>query len=140
MHAVCDVPDRNRVLDSSRIEAGPHGARNLAMQRRHRIGAPRKLQPYYRHAELFVVIAGILASQGHQAFVRDAERFPQRPQVFFDQIRMKAVMAGRHRCMGREDHLAGDRGNGLIEADAFIRPCASESASSTAKPLWPSFM
>ena len=54
VNAVGDVADRHLFLGSSREERRPHGARDLAVQRRHRVGAARQLQREHRHAEAFV--------------------------------------------------------------------------------------
>ena len=107
MHAVGDVADRNLVFELAGIEPGPHGARNFTVQGRNGVGAPRKFQAQHRHAELFVMIVRLLAAQRHQRSCEMPERLAQGPKVFFDQTRMKAVMAGGNRRMGGENHFAG---------------------------------
>ena len=53
-------------------------------------------------------VVWILAPQRHQPLVRKTQRIPQRSQMFLDQIRVEAVMAGGHRRVGGEDHFAGN--------------------------------
>ena len=66
MHAVGDMADRNGVFGLAGIQAGPHVARYFAVQGRDSIGAARDLQSEHRHAEIFVMIAGIFAAELHQ--------------------------------------------------------------------------
>src|SRR5581483_188324 len=73
MHAIRDVPDGNRIFRTARIQAGPHGARHLAVQSGNRVGAARELEPKDRHAEFFVWIARILPAQCHEMIVRESE-------------------------------------------------------------------
>src|SRR6202451_1128410 len=40
--------------------------------------------------------------------------------MFFDQIGIKAIVAGGHRSMSSEDHLARNGRHGGVEANAFI--------------------
>ena len=88
VHAVGDVADRHRVFRFAGRQPCPHGARNFAVQRRNRIGAPRHLQPQHGHAEPFVAV-GILASERHELFFREPERLAQKfPDV---------PRSGRHR-------------------------------------------
>ena len=85
MHAVGDMPDGNFVFGTTGIEAGPHGAGNFPVQGGYGIGPPRKLQPQHRHAELLVVIAGMLPSERHEALVGKTENLAQRPQMLLHQ-------------------------------------------------------
>ncbi len=90
VHAVGDVPDGNFVFGLAGIEAGPHGARHFAVQRGNGIGAAREFQAQHGHAEIFVRVAGILASQRHQPLVGEPKRLAQRPQMLFHQVRRQS--------------------------------------------------
>ena len=72
VHAVGDVPDGNFVLGLAGIEAGPHMPGNFSMQSGDSVGAARESQTQDGHAEVFVVVSGILPSQLHQLFLGDA--------------------------------------------------------------------
>ena len=106
VHAIGDVADGHRVFRPFGIEATPHGARNLAVQRADRVHAPRQLQAQHRHAEGLAVVRGMLAAEAHQVLVRDAQLLAQRAQVLFDQVGAEAVVAGGHRRVRGKDHLA----------------------------------
>ena len=58
----------------------------FAVKRRNGIRAPRELQAKHGHAELLVMVAGILASELHQLLVRDPETVADRAEMFFNQI------------------------------------------------------
>ena len=62
MDAVGDVADGHCVLWSAGIEALPHGARDLAVERGDGVGAARELQAEHGHAELLAVVVGIFAA------------------------------------------------------------------------------
>ena len=47
------------------------------------------------------------------------KRFAQRAEMFLDQRRREAIVAGRHGRVGRENHLRGHAADGLPRADAF---------------------
>ena len=85
VHAVGDMADGHLFLRLARIQAGPHGAGNFAVQRGNRVGAARKLQPQHGHAEILVRIARIFAAQRHQPVMRQAQSLAQRPQMLLDQ-------------------------------------------------------
>ncbi len=108
VHAVGDVTDRHVVLAHPRVQRRPHRARNVTVQRRDRIGATAALEGEHRHAELFVAIAGVHASQPHERVPRHAERVAKRAEMFLDQVRMKAIVACRHRRVCREHDLRGN--------------------------------
>ena len=126
MHAVGDVPDRNFVFGTTGIEAGPHGAGNFPVQGGHGIGPPREFQPQHRHAELLVVIAGILPSERHEAVVGKTENIAQRPQMLLHQAGSKAVMAGGHRSVGGKTNFARHAGHRLVKAQALLLHTAAD--------------
>ena len=90
------------------------------MQSGNGIGAPRQLQPQDRHAEFFVLVAGILASERHQFVVRQPQEFSERPQVLFDEVRAEAIVARRHRRVRGEHHFARNAVHRFVETQAFI--------------------
>jgi len=106
VYAVGDVADRDGVFRTARIKPRPHGPRNFPMQRRDRVRAPRHAQTEHRHAEFFMLVAGVLAAERHQRVVREAHLFAQRPEVLFNQAPMKAVVPRRHWRVRREHHFA----------------------------------
>ncbi len=120
VYAVGDMPDGNFVLGLAGIEAGPHGARNLAVQRGDRVGAPRQFQAEHGHAEILIAVAGIFPTQFHQAVCGNTQGFAQRSQMFFHQFGVEAIMAGGHWSVSGKDHFAGNPGHGLIKADSLI--------------------
>ena len=86
--AVGDVTDGNGIFGLTGIEAGPHIARYFAVQGRDGVGATRNLKPEHGHAEIFMIVAGIFATELHQlsnvialvvrAMARDALRSDRR--------------------------------------------------------------
>ena len=128
VHAVGDVADGNCVFRLARDRAPSTWRAKL------RRAAPK---PHWRAAtvfrpstvmqKVFVLVVRILASQRHQAFVRKAQRFAQRPQMLFDQIRIEAVVTGRHGRVRGEDHFARNARHGLIERQCLLPPCGCES-------------
>jgi hypothetical protein len=90
------------------------------VERRHRIGAPRQLQPQHGHAELFVRVGRVLAPHRHQIVEREAELIAQRPEVLLDEAFVETVVAGGDRRVRGEHHLARHARHGLVEPDAFL--------------------
>ena len=126
MHAVGDVADGNFVFRLAGIKAGPHGARNFAVQRGDGVGAPRKLQAQHRHAEFFVVIAGILAAQPHEllrAKCPSASR--SGPRCSSIRSGIEAVVTGGHGRVRGEDDFARNARHGLVEAEPFVLHAAA---------------
>ena len=119
--AVGDVADGHLLLGSSREERRPHGARDLAVQRRHRVGAARQLQREDRHAEPFVRIGRVDASERQQLVRAHAHGGAQRAEVLVDQRRREAIVARRHRRVRREHDLRRDSAQRFGGADAFGR-------------------
>ena len=76
--AIGDVADRQRALKLPAIESPPHGAGDVAMQRRDGVGMPRELQPDHRHAEILVLVSGVFAPQSHQPVVVNTQLLAQR--------------------------------------------------------------
>src|SRR5207253_10510983 len=59
--------------------------------------------------------------------VADAELIAQRTQMFFNQAAMKAVMTSRDGRVCREDGLAGNLAQGIIESHAVVvHPLAND--------------
>src|SRR5664279_3607625 len=71
--AVRNVSDGNSIFLLPGKKAGPHGARNLAMQRRNSVGAARKLETKHGHAEALITV-GVLATESHKSLFRKSER------------------------------------------------------------------
>ena len=118
--AIRDVPDGHCIFGLAGIQALPHGARHLAMQRRNCIGAPRKLQPQHSHAELFPIVGGIFAAEAHKVLLRDAQLIAQRSQVLLDEVGIEPVVAGGHRRMRGKDYFAGNLAGGMVEVQALF--------------------
>ena len=95
MNAIGDVPDGNGVFCLVGIETRPHGSGYLAVEGRNGVGATREFQTQHRHAELFLMIAGILAAKCHQPFMRKPQSVAEWPKVLFDQAGIEAVMTCR---------------------------------------------
>ena len=53
----------------ARIERHPHRARDVTVERRHGVGAPRRLQRQHRHAERLVRVVRVDAAEPHERFV-----------------------------------------------------------------------
>ena len=119
--AVGDVADRHLLLGSTRKERRPHRARHLAVQRRHGIGAARQLQREDRHAEAFVRIGRIDASERQQLVCAQSHRLAQRAEMLLDEMRREAIVPGRHRRVRREDDLRRNSAQRFAGADAFGR-------------------
>jgi hypothetical protein len=120
VHAIGDVADRNRILGLAGVESGPHGPRNLAVQCRDSVRAPCNSQTEYSHAELFLLIAGILSPQAHETVVRQSQRVAEGSEMFFNQPAVKAVVSRRHRGVRGEGDLSRDPRHSLMEVDAFF--------------------
>src|SRR5579859_958272 len=120
MHAVSDMSDGNLVLGLSAEQAGPHGSRNFAVQRGHRIGAARKPQGKHGHAKQFVGVAGMFAAEPKQTFLGKTQRLAQRSNMFLDQPGVESVVPGRNWRVGGENHFARNPRYRSIEGDAFI--------------------
>ena len=67
MHAVGDVADRNFFFDAPRPQVGPHAPRNVAVQRAHGVGPPRKLEADHGHAERFAARSAARRGPGPSA-------------------------------------------------------------------------
>ena len=126
VHAVGDVTDRHAFLGHARVQAGPHGARDVTVQRRDRVGAARQLQRQHGHAERLAVIARVLASQRQQRVGRKAQRVAQRAEVFLDQLRREPIVAGRNGRVRCEDDLRRDAADALLGSNAFGRHAVSD--------------
>ena len=84
MHTVGDVPDGDAIFALAGTQALPHGPGDFAVKRGNGIGAASDAQAQHRHAEILVLVPGILAAQVHQAIARKAEPFAQRTEMLFD--------------------------------------------------------
>ncbi len=120
VNSVGDVADGNFVLRLAGAEAGPHGAGDFAVQGGNGIGAAREPEAEHGHAKKFLLIAGLLAAQAHEAFWRETEIVAQRTKMLFDQVGFEAVVTGRHGGVSGEDNFARYAGHGDVEADAFF--------------------
>ena len=90
----------------------------MAVEGAHRVGPPRHFQPEHRHAERLLVVLGLHAAEAHEMIVRDAQRVAHRSEVLFHQAAVEPVMAGGHRCVGREDGLPGHLADGVVERES----------------------
>ena len=90
------------------------------MERGNGVGAPRDFQAQHGHAEFFVVVGRVFASKRHQLVVREPQKFSQRSQMFFDQVRAEPVVSRRHRRVGGKNDFARNAMNGLVESQAFL--------------------
>ncbi len=90
------------------------------MQRGDSVGAAGELEAEDGHAEGLLVVGGMFAAEGEEFFLRDAELFAQRSEVFFDECGTEAIVACGDGGVGGEDDFAGDAAGGLIEVDAFF--------------------
>ena len=90
------------------------------MQSGNGIGASRQFQPQDRHAELFVLVAGILASERHQLVGRQPQKFSERPQMFLDELRAKAIVPRRHWRVRGKHHFPRNAVDCIVEPQAFI--------------------
>lgn len=59
-------------------------------------------------------------AERHHVVGRDPELVSKWPEVLFHQVEGEPVVARRHRGVRREDHLAGDAGQRLLERDPFF--------------------
>ena len=127
VHAVGDVADGNVLLAHAREERHPHRARDVTVQRRHRVGAMTALEREHGHAELFARVVRVHASEREEGVVGQPERVAQRAEVLFDEVGRKAIVAGRHRRVRREHDLRGHAARGFVDADAFgLHPAANQ--------------
>ena len=120
MDAVGDVADGDGVFGAAGIEALPHGAGDFAVERGDGVGAAGELEAEHGHAEGLAVVAGMLAAEAHEVFVRDAELVAQRSEVLFDEVGAEAVVAGGDGRVGGEDDFAGNLAGGGVEVEAFF--------------------
>ncbi len=78
-----------------------------------------RLEREDRHAERLVAIRRVDAAEAHESLAIDPERFAQRPEVLVDERGSEAVVAGRHRRVGREDDLRRHTPQRFPRVDAF---------------------
>src|SRR6266849_565705 len=93
MYAVGDVSDGDFVLRLAGIETAPHMPGHFSMQSGDRVGAAGESQAQYGHAEILVVIAGILSPQFHELFLRDAQSLAHGTEMLLHQFEVKPVVA-----------------------------------------------
>ncbi len=89
------------------------------MQSGNGVGAAGQPQPQDGHAEVFIVIAGILAAQFHELFLGDTQSVAHGTQMLLHQLGVKAVVAGGHRGVSGENRFARNPADRMIEADAL---------------------
>ncbi len=65
-------------------------------------------------------VGGMFAAEAHQVFVGDAELVAQRSEVFFDQVGIEAVVAGRDGRVGGEDDFAWNLAGSGVEVEPFF--------------------
>lgn len=70
---VGDVADRDAVFAAIRVERAPHRTGDLAVQRRDGVGAVARLEREDRHAESFVAVRRVHASEAKKPVAIDAE-------------------------------------------------------------------
>ncbi len=120
MHAIRNVADGHFILRFAGNETGPHGARYFSVQGGNRVGVTGEPKPEHCHAEGFLQIAWLLASQSHQAFLGKTKCIAQRPKMFFHQIGIEAIVACGNRCMGSKNHFPRHPWHRCIEANSFL--------------------
>src|SRR5262245_13408604 len=120
VYAVGDVADGNFFFDSPRPERGPHATRDMAVKLADRVGAAGDFQADDGHGERFVVVLRLDAAEAHQLLVADAELVAQGAQVLFDKAAVKAIVAGGNWRVCREDGLAGNFAQGVVESHAVV--------------------
>src|SRR6266404_2542648 len=89
------------------------------MQRRYRVRSSREPQSEHGHTERLIQ-ARILASQAHKTFLRKADCIAERPEVLFDRIRFKAIVARRHRSVSYKYDFTRHARHRTFESDPFV--------------------
>jgi hypothetical protein len=62
----------------------------------------------------------MFAAEAHEIFMGDAELVAQRSEVFFDEVRTEAIVAGGDGSVRGEDDFAGNLAGGGVEVEAFF--------------------
>src|SRR6266852_141230 len=119
MYAIGDVSDGDFVLRLAGIETAPHMPGHFSMQSGDRVGAAGESQAQYGHAEILVVIAGILSPQFHELFLRDAQSLAHGTEMLLHQFEVKPVVARGYGGMGSEDRLTGNAADSMIKGDSL---------------------
>src|SRR5579863_3982818 len=120
MDAIGDVADGDRIFRAAGIEALPHGARDFAVKRGNGIDAARKFEAENGHAERLAVVSGMLAAEAHEIFLGDTELIAQGAEVFLDELRTEAVVAGGDGGVGGENDFARNVAGGGVKVEAFL--------------------
>ncbi len=120
MNSIGDMSDGNVIFQFVAEQLCPHRTRHFGMERRNCIGSPRESQREHRHTEEFVRVAGILATESQEAFLREPQRLAKRPNVFLDQTCIETIMPGRHGSVRGEDHLARNSRHRCVKCNAFV--------------------
>ena len=66
------------------------------------------------------MVGGVFAAKAHQRIVRNPKLLTQTSQVLFNQIGVEAIVTGRHRSVGGEDHFPRNEAGGSGEVEAFF--------------------
>src|SRR5665647_448411 len=104
MDAVGDVANGHLVLGPARKQRLEDAPADFPVQLAHTVDPATAPQGQIGHGEWFLVVIGILPSQGHQFRERDAESiFGVTAEMLPHQIWREAIKAGFHRGVRREE-------------------------------------
>ena len=120
VHAVGDMSDGDFLFHPPRPQVCPHPPRHVPVQAAHGVGAPRELQSQHGHTESLVFVLRLDAAQPHQLFGGDSQLVAERPKVLFDQVAIKAVVAGGHGRVRGEGGVLRHVAQGDVEAHAVV--------------------
>ena len=90
------------------------------MQLADAVGVAGQLDGQHRHAEVLLLVAGILASQAEELVTGKAELFVVLAEELLQQFGGEMVDAGLHRCVRGEDVAGADDLAGLGEGDVAL--------------------
>ena len=114
VHAVGDVPDRDRVGGSFGEERLPHLASDLAVATAHAIARAAHLDTERGHDELLVGIVGPGAAEVEEALEVEPGLLRVVTEDLDDLADVVSLVAGAHRRMSREDGAITRGGEGLV--------------------------